>query len=214
MTVSSDITKIIVLGAGQFAEKIADYLLDVPGIEIEAFVEGINRARCGKTIMDIPVVWIDDAGNLDPSALALCAVGSTKRKDFIEHAVSMGLKFTRFTHPEAYFSKISTMDQGTIICVSSVVSCSTRIGSHVIVNTGCLVGHHVEIGDYVTLSPGANIAGRVKIGNRTYVGMGAMVLEDIVVGENVIIGAGAVVTHDVPDSVQVVGVPARIVKGL
>jgi len=39
-----------------------------------------------------------------------------------------------------------------------------------------------------------------------------VVLDHLSVGARSIVGAGAVVTRDVPDNVQVVGVPARIVK--
>jgi acetyltransferase-like isoleucine patch superfamily enzyme len=42
--------------------------------------------------------------------------------------------------------------------------------------------------------------------------MGALVLDHISIGSHSIVGAGAVVTKDVPDNVQVVGVPAKIVK--
>ena len=42
--------------------------------------------------------------------------------------------------------------------------------------------------------------------------MGAVVLDGLTVGRQTVIGAGAVVTRDVPDCVQVVGLPAKIVK--
>ena len=42
--------------------------------------------------------------------------------------------------------------------------------------------------------------------------MGALVLDRISVGSHSIVGAGAVVTKDVPDNVQVVGAPAKIVN--
>ena len=42
--------------------------------------------------------------------------------------------------------------------------------------------------------------------------MGAIVIDKTHVGAHAVVGAGAVVTKDVPNNVQVVGVPARIVK--
>jgi acetyltransferase-like isoleucine patch superfamily enzyme len=42
--------------------------------------------------------------------------------------------------------------------------------------------------------------------------MGAVVLDGLTVGTKSVIGAGAVVTKNMPDGVQVVGLPAKIVK--
>lgn len=69
-----------------------------------------------------------------------------------------------------------------------------------------------HIGDYVTLSPGANVAAKCRVGASTYIGMGALVLDNLTIGSHAVVGAGAVVTKDVPDRVQVMGVPALIVK--
>ena len=45
-----------------------------------------------------------------------------------------------------------------------------------------------------------------------YVATGAVVIDHVSVGSGSVVGAGAVVVADVPDRVQVLGVPARIVK--
>jgi len=60
--------------------------------------------------------------------------------------------------------------------------------------------------------PGANIAGLVRIGEHTFVGMGAIILERISIGAHCVVGSGAVVTKDAPARVQLLGLPARVVK--
>lgn len=52
------------------------------------------------------------------------------------------------------------------------------------------------------------------IGDNVTIGANVVIIGAINIGNNVIIGAGAVVTKSVPDSVVVVGNPARIIKML
>ena len=204
--------KLLVLGTRTLAVEMADVASDVPGVEIAGFVENMDRSRCAESLEDLPVYWVDDVGQFAATHFAICAIGSTQRSRFIDQAAAAGIRFATIVHPGARVSRNSTVGEGSIISPGVVVATRTTIGRHVILNRGALVGHHTTIGDFCSVMPGANIAGACSIGDATYVGMGAIVLDHHTVGSRSVIGAGSVVTHDVPDSVQVIGAPARIVR--
>lgn len=206
--------RILVLGAGPFAEEVADLISGIEGREVVGFVEGRDRTRCERPLLGLPVVWIDEVKSLRNPGLGVCAVGSTKRSRFVQQASDQGLRFTRVVHPTAHLPMTTTLDEGVIVSPHVVVGAHAAIGRHVILSRGVLIGHHTTVCDFVTVSPGANIAGRVRVGEGAYVGMGAIVLDGVSIGRHALVGAGAVVTRDVPEAVQVVGVPARIVKHL
>lgn len=203
--------RLLILGAGTFAMEVTDLVSDLvnPGFEVEGYVENLEPARTKSTLLDRPVYWIEDVSRFTSTHLAICAVGSPRRRTMIEQAAEMGMRFATVIHPAARVSRTATIGTGTIIGVASVVASYSEIGNHVIVNRGALIGHHLRIGDYVTISPGANLAGGSTIGDMTYVGMGANVLENLQVGEGAVIGAGSVVNRNVPSRTTVVGVPAR-----
>ena len=206
------VVPLVVLGATEFSVEIADVIGDTGDFEVAAFVENDVPERAGRTLEGVPVLWIEEAAELAATHFAVCALGTTRRSRFTDQAASLGFRFARIVHPTAHVSRTSTLGEGTVIGAGAVVAAQTTIWRHVIVNRGTLVGHHAVIGDHVSLQSGANVAGLCTIGDATYVGMGAVILNTISVGSNSVVGAGAVVTRNVPDNVQVVGVPARIVK--
>ncbi len=206
--------KVIILGAGNFAEEILDVAKESGFHDIACFVEGIDREQCGKEIAGIPIIWINELAKFDTSYSLICGIGSPKRKNIIEQALQYKLEFINVIHPSARISSTVQMGKGLIISAGTIVAAGGSLGNHVLINRAVLIGHHVSIGDFVTVSPGANIGGSSSVGEGTYIGMGAIVLDHISIGRNVIVGAGAVVTKDVPDNVQVMGIPARITKEL
>jgi acetyltransferase EpsM len=203
---------LLILGTRVFAVEIADLAGDIPGVRVAGFVENMDRDRCRETLEGLPIFWVDALAELAQMHSAVCGLGTTHRSRFTDQAAAYHIPFATLVHPRARVSSKSVVGEGTVISVGAVIAARSHIGRHVVVNRGALIGHHTVIGDYVTLGPGANVAGKCRIGNATYIGIGAVVIDDLCIGTHAVVGAGAVVTKDVPDHVQVMGVPARIVK--
>jgi acetyltransferase EpsM len=205
-------TPLLVLGTRTLALEIADLAADTPGLRVSGFVENMEAERCREPLAGHPVYWVDEIGPLSGDHVAVCGLATTQRGRFVDQVAAHALGFATLIHPTAHVSGTTSVGEGSIVSAGAVIGAYSDVGRHVLVNRGALVGHHTEVGDFVSIQPGANVAGACRIGALTYVGMSAAVLDHVTVGTGCIIGAGAVVTRDVPDRVQVVGVPAEIVK--
>jgi sugar O-acyltransferase (sialic acid O-acetyltransferase NeuD family) len=212
MSAKSD-RPILILGNRTFAEHVADLIDETPGHRVAGFVENMDRDRCAKPLLGLPVYWIDDIAPLAESHAAVCALSTTLRRRFIDQAAAVGMRFATVIHPSAHVSRTSTVGEGSIIGIGVIVASYTHLGRHVIVNRGANIGHHTHVGDYVTIQPGANVAGACRIGQAAFIGIGATVIDKLSIGEGSMIGAGAVVAKDVPAHVRVIGAAPRIVKG-
>jgi len=210
--VNEAVQPLLILGTGMFALEVADLVSDMPRFRVAGFVENLDPERCREKREGLPVFWVDDIAHLAEDHCAVCSLATTHRRQFIEQVARHGVPFATLVHPTARVSAKSTLGEGTTLSVNAIIASHTRLGRHVRVNRGALIGHHTEIGDYVTIQPGGNISGACQIGEAVYIGSGAIVLDRITIGSHAVVGAGAVVTQDVPENVQVVGVPARIVK--
>jgi sugar O-acyltransferase (sialic acid O-acetyltransferase NeuD family) len=180
--------------------------------QLAGFVENMDKEKCKEKLDGLPIFWVDDLNSMANTHWAVCGLATTHRTIYIEQVANIGIRFATLISPSARISSKSQVGEGTIVSPGVIIASHTTLGRHVLVNRGVLIGHHTEISDYVTIQPGANIAGVCKIGEAAYIGMGAVVLDHVTIGAHSIVGAGAVVNKDVPDHVQVVGVPARIVK--
>jgi UDP-perosamine 4-acetyltransferase len=205
------VTRLLVLGTRTFAVEVADLASDA-GFEVVGFVENLDPERCREPLEGIPVRWVGEIADLAATHQAICGLATTRRRVFADQVAALGLGFATLVHPSARVSRSATIGEGAIVGAGVVVGARAAIGRHVILNRGALIGHHTLVGDYVSVQPGANVAGACRIGAATYVGMGAIVVDQREVGAGSVVGAGAVVTKDVPDRVQVVGVPAHVVR--
>src|SRR5574339_635220 len=100
--------KLIILGAGFFAEEVADLVSETEAFELIGFVEGRERSRCSQKMLGLPILWIDDLSAFDPNCHVVCAIGSTKRSHLIQQARSLGFGFASVIHPAAQISASAT----------------------------------------------------------------------------------------------------------
>jgi len=210
--VSAGVQPLLVLGTHYFAPEVLDLVSEIEGFRVDGFVENLDRDRAGRELEGLPVHWIEEVADLARSHRAVCALGTTSRRQIIDEAARLGFRFATLIHPTARVSSRSTLGDGTIVSAGVVVATHVTIGRHVILNRGTLIGHDTVVGDCVTFGPGANVAGLCRVGDGVYIAIGAVLIDRVTVGDGAVVGAGAVVTHDVPDHVMVLGVPARVVK--
>ena len=203
--------QLLVLGTSLLSPEIADLATDA-GFDVTGFVENRDRSKCEADFDGRPVHWIDDCEPLTATHLAVCGLGTTTRSAFTDQAAAIGFRFATIIHPTAHVSRTSSIGEGSIVGVHVAVAAHTEIGRHVFLNRGSSVGHDTRIGDYVSMLPGAIVAGACVVGRSAYIAMGSVVTDRITVGEESIVAAGAVVVDDVPANVQVMGIPAKIVK--
>lgn len=203
--------KLAVLGTGTLAVEVAT-VAEEAGFDVTCFVENLDRQRCAAEIGGRPVRWVDEVPELVEDHRAVAGIATVRRSDYVGQVARLGLRFATVVHPSARIPASARLGEGTVVHPHVVVGAEAVVGEHVILNRGVLVGHHTTVGDFATLQPGANVAGLCTVEERAFLGMASVVVDRRRVGREAVVGAGAVVLDDVPPNVQVVGVPARVVR--
>jgi sugar O-acyltransferase (sialic acid O-acetyltransferase NeuD family) len=199
--------RVLLVGAGRFAEEITDLALDA-GVVVAAWIEGLDPGRADPS-HDPPILWVDNQAVFEPDLPVLPAIGAVGRRALVERLVDEGRSLATVVHPSAVVARSAILEPGCVVFPGVVVGAQSSIGRGTILNRGSLIGHHVTVGEGSFIGPGANVGGGVVLGAEVQVGIGAVIRDGRRVDDRSIVGAGAVVVGDVAAAVTVVGVPAR-----
>jgi sugar O-acyltransferase (sialic acid O-acetyltransferase NeuD family) len=210
--------RVLIVGAGGFAEVVADMLLRLrdsgEAVEPVGYLDD-NRSLYGKTMLGLPV--LGDIASLSgiPHDSVVITIGNNRvRNRIFEQLKQQGQQFATVIHPSAIIPQDVSIGEGSIICGGVVLNTGTIIGSNTILSISCAISHHNHIGSHTHIGPGVNLCGGVTIGEGTLVGAGAVATPLCRVGSWSTVGAGAVVIEDIPDQVVAVGSPAKVIKHL
>lgn len=206
---TEDITQLLILGAGRLAADVADMVSEQPDFALAGFIEGVDKARCDTNLRGLPVHWVEDAAPLADSHKVITAIGDPRRRGTIEQLTAFGFGFVTLIHPAAHVAPSAEIGPGTVIAPGAIIAADTKIGRHVYINRGALIGHHGDVGDFCTIGPGANVASGCTFGPGTYLGIGATVVDRVALGEGTFVAAGSLVTKNFPDGCRIAGAPAR-----
>lgn len=205
--------RVLIKGAGGHGIVVADILWQMHrsfmGVRPIGYMDDDPDLH-GQSFLDLPVFGADLKDLYSPYDAIIIAIGSNRirMKIYCQYREE-GNDFTIGQHSSAIIANHVKIHEGTVICAGVIANPYARVGSNVILNTGCFIDHHCMIGDHAHIAPGVRLGGEVQVGEGTLVGIGSTVLPGCKVGAWCTIGGGAVVTRDVPDGEVWTGTPAK-----
>jgi sugar O-acyltransferase (sialic acid O-acetyltransferase NeuD family) len=209
---------LVIVGTGGFAREVHQLVEDVNAEKSDWNVLGFiddDPQRDEAVVHELPVLgtreWLSEREGL--SVAIGVGAPSTRWRILRELAQkNPGLVFPKLVHPLAWVGRRIQMDIGVIVCAGNLLTTDLRLGSHVILNLDCTVGHDCDIRDFVTVAPSVNVSGGVRVGEGCDLGTGSTIIQGTTIGAWTVVGAGAVVVKDLPSNVTAVGIPAKPVK--
>jgi len=206
---------LVIIGAGGFGREVAWLVERInrinPTWNLIGFIDDDEKLH-GNIIGGYPVLgdykWFN---NHSDEVYAVCAIGSPKTRRKIIQRLEQ-VKFATIIDPDVIMSDRVKIGEGSIICAGTIITVDIKIGSHVIINLDCTVGHDAVLKDFVTLYPSVNISGNTVLEECVEMGTGSQIIQGLKVGEGTIVGAGAVVVKELPRGCTAVGSPAGIIK--
>ena len=214
--------RIVIVGFGGLAREIAWLIRDLELANVDQRLECIghviselrNTPTTDGLLGDL--AWLRK-NRADWDSLAI-GIGNPKDRAKVFEELSTAFpdaSWPVLIHPSVLIDRRSArIGPASILCANVVGTVNIKIGNACLINLSCTLGHESEIGFGTVINPSVNISGGVQIGNRVLVGTGAQILQNLVVEEDATVGAGAVVTKNVLRGTSVVGIPAKLMRGL
>lgn len=209
---------LIIIGASGFGREVAWAVNRInilnPTWNLIGFMDD-DESLLGTKINGYKVVGKSFDVSKYPDAYYVCAVGASRVREKIINRVKRinpSILFGTVIDPTAEISDLVKIGEGTIICAHTIITVNIKIGSHVIINLDCTIGHDAVVHDFVTMYPSVNVSGITEIGRCSELGTGMQIIQGKKIGNYSIIGAGAVVVKDIPANCTAVGSPAKVIK--
>ena len=139
------------------------------------------------------------------------SIGEPKfRREAFDRMTRAGYRGAVLVHSSARISPDAEVGEGSAVCHDVHIGSLARIGQNCYLSRGATVGHDAVVGDHTRLGVNVFVGGHTMIGENAFIGAGALLRDRIHIGSGSVVALGAAVFQDVPDSVTVIGNPARI----
>src|SRR5688500_693552 len=207
--------ELVIYGAGGIGRETALMIRQINSVQptwkvISIFDDNLKK---GEFVHGLPAKGgMEELNNhSSPVSVAIAVADPRVRKEIRNMIKNPNVDFPVLIHPSAMLGDIerNSIGEGSIVTAGNIFTTDVQIGSFVIINLACTIGHDVVVRDFCSIMPGCSISGLVTIGHYVQIGTGARILPGVMVGENSRVGAGAVVTRDVAETATVIGIPAR-----
>lgn len=206
--------KIVLVGAGEFAEIAYEYFTHDSPYEVVGFA--VERQWLKETQMfGLPIVAFDDMETrFDPAAHeAFVAITFTNlnrtRARLFRATKAKGYRCASYVSSRAFVWHNVQMGENCFVFENNVVQYHVRLGDNVILWSGNHIGHRTVIGDDCFLSSHVVVSGYCTVGERCFFGVNSSIGDTLTIAADNVIGAGAVVVRPTEAEKIYVGNPAK-----
>lgn len=209
--------KLIVYGAGETAEIIADYFDHDSEYEVLAFT--VDREHISSDeLMGKPVIPFDEVEKLFPPTDYEMFVGASFNKlnrirtAMYQKAKKKGYKFATYVSSKAFVWHNVKLGENVFIFEDNVVQYKVNIGNNVILWSGNHIGHQTKIEDNCFISSHVVISGFCRIGKNSFLGVNSSFNDEVNFGDDGVTGNGTVIVRNTEKGKIYVGNPAKAIK--
>jgi sugar O-acyltransferase (sialic acid O-acetyltransferase NeuD family) len=193
--------KIIIFGAGGFAQIVYHYLRKDPSLQIVAFSANEWTIK-EKVLYNLPILPFEKIEQIyHPDAYHMfIALGYTdmnkKRARFFEEAKGKGYSLISYIHPSTIVNDGFQIGENCFIFENNVIQPFVKLGDNIIIWTGNVISHHTTIMDHCFIASHVAIAGNTVVEPNCFIGMNATIRNSVRIAKECVIGAGSVILQN------------------
>lgn len=207
--------KLIIVGIGNTAEEIIDYINRYNLYEIVGFA--VNTKYYIETFKGYPVYPVETLESYvkKETTKLYVAISYYNRMNKYKRAIfddlkSRGFHFANIISPLASV-RAKSIGEGNLISDYAYIGFNATIGDNNYIAAGALIAHNSHIGSHNVLGGKTCISGRVEVGNQNFLGVNCTIFDHITIGDKCLIGGGTIVKRNI-DSFTVVSAPDSVYK--
>ena len=207
--------KLVIVGAGEFADIAYEYFTYDSDYEVVAFAVEKKYLDCN-THLDLPLIAFENIEKEYPCdkyevfvAVTYVKLNRARRRLFLL-AKEKGYKCASYISSKAFVWHNVAIGENVFVFEDNTVQYYVKIGNNVILWSGNHIGHRSVIEDDCWLTSHNVISGFCKIGRGSFIGVNATLGDNVTLGEDTVFGASAVTVKSLLDKGCVyVGSPAK-----
>ena len=207
--------KLLIVGAGEFAEIAYEYFTYDSEYEVAAFAVE-KKFRAQDELFGIPVVDFEEVETLYPPteyeayvAITYIQLNRARRRLFLT-CKEKGYLCASYVSSHAFVWRNVKIGENTFIFENNTIQYHVEIGNNVVLWSGNHIGHRTVIENDVWLTSHVVISGFCRIGCGSFIGVNATLGDNVTLGKDTVFGAGALTVKSLETPGKVyVGSPAH-----
>lgn len=209
------VKKLVIVGAGEFAEIAYEYFSLDSEYEVVAFAVEREYKNTEK-LFSLPVVDFENIENVYSSdeydvfvAVTYVKLNSA-RKRLYDLCKIKGYHCASYVSSRAFVWHNVKIGENTFVFENNTVQYKAVLGNNVVLWSGNHIGHRTVIEDNCWLTSQIVVSGFCRIGRSSFIGVNATIGDNVIIDEDTVLGAGTVVIKSLEEKGCVyVGNPAR-----